>query len=125
MIAIKEMIQPLAGPDFTIWTQTRTGLLSYPLDPFAAMGHLAASVYIQMALQPDIVHVVSYSEADHAATADDVIRSCKIAARVIENHLQGAPDFTSDQRIQKRCQPVKEGSRGYSECNPDNRWGMG
>ncbi len=35
MLAILEMIAPLAGPDFRIWRQTRTGLLSYPLDPDA------------------------------------------------------------------------------------------
>ena len=52
MLAILEMIQPLAGPDFRIWEQTRTGLLSYPLDLPAARAHLAASIYLQMSLQP-------------------------------------------------------------------------
>jgi methylmalonyl-CoA mutase cobalamin-binding subunit len=33
MAAILQLIEPLRGPDFNIWTQTRTGLLSYPLDP--------------------------------------------------------------------------------------------
>ena len=51
MLAIQHLIEPLCGPDFRIWTQTRTGLLSYPLDPPAARGHLAASVYLQMALK--------------------------------------------------------------------------
>lgn len=102
MLAIQELTRPLEGAQFRILTQTRTGLLSYPLEPYAAMGHLASSVYLQMALQPDIVHVVSYSEADHAATADDVIQSCRIANRVIENALEGAPDMLRDERIQAR-----------------------
>ncbi len=38
---------------FRIWKQTRIGLLSHPLDPSAARGHLAASTYLQMALKPD------------------------------------------------------------------------
>ncbi|NMC54466.1 MAG: cobalamin B12-binding domain-containing protein, partial [Chloroflexi bacterium] len=84
MLAILRMIAPLAGPDFRIWKQTRTGLLSYPLEPAAARAHLATSVYLQMALQPDIVHVVGFTEADHAATADDVIESCQLARRAIE-----------------------------------------
>ena len=36
MLACLELIAPLEGPDFQIWRQTRTGLLSYPLDPTAA-----------------------------------------------------------------------------------------
>lgn len=102
MLAILEMIAPLAGPDFRIWEQTRTGLLSYPLDPAAARAHLAASIYLQMGLRPDIVHVVGYTEADHAATADDVIESAGMARRVIENALRGAPDLTADPTVQAR-----------------------
>ena len=102
MLAIQEMINPLRGSDFAIWIQTRTGLLSFPTDQAEAMGHLAASIYVQMTLHPDIVHVVSYSEAHHAATAADVITSCKIASRVIENFMQGAGDITCDPVIQQR-----------------------
>lgn len=109
MLAIKEMILPLQNDTFQVWIQTRTGLLSYPTDPAEAMGHLASSVYVQMALAPDIVHVVSYSEAHHAATAADVITSCKIAHRVIDNFLQGAPDFSIDPQIQSRkAELIKE-----------------
>ena len=102
MLAILEMIAPLAGPDFRIWRQTRTGLLSYPLDVDAARAHLAASVYLQMALRPHIVHVVGHTEAHHAATAADVIEACKLARRAIENALGGQPDMTADPAIQRR-----------------------
>jgi methylmalonyl-CoA mutase cobalamin-binding subunit len=102
MLAVLELIQPLARPDFRIWRQTRTGLLSYPLDPEAARAHLAASVYVQMALKPHIIHVVGYTEAHHAATAGDVIASCKLARRSIENALAGQPDLTADPRVQER-----------------------
>lgn len=102
MLAVLDLINPLCGPDFRIWRQTRTGLLSYPLDIDAARAHLAASVYLQMALKPHIVHVVGHSEADHAATAEDVISACKMARRAIENALQGAPDMTGDAHLQAR-----------------------
>ncbi len=46
MVAIIKLIEPLATEDFRIWRQTRTGLLSYPVDPDAARAHLAASVYL-------------------------------------------------------------------------------
>ena len=102
MLAILEMIAPLASPEFRIWRQTRTGLLSYPLDPDAARAHLAASVYLQMALRPHIVHVVGHTEAHHAATAEEVIESCKLARRAIDNALGGQPDMAADPHIQER-----------------------
>jgi methylmalonyl-CoA mutase cobalamin-binding subunit len=102
MLAVLEMITPLAGEEFCIWKQTRTGLLSYPLDPEAARGHLAASVYLQMGLRPDIIHIVGHTEADHAATADDVIVASRIARRAIENAGRGAPDPACDPRLRER-----------------------
>jgi methylmalonyl-CoA mutase cobalamin-binding subunit len=102
MLAILELIEPLADENFHIWRQTRTGLLSYPLDPIAARAHLVASIYLQMAMKPHIVHVVGFSEADHAATADDVIESCQLAQRAIENAIKGAPDMTADAIVQSR-----------------------
>jgi methylmalonyl-CoA mutase cobalamin-binding subunit len=102
MLAILDLIEPLSDENFRIWRQTRTGLLSYPLDPDSARAHLAASIYLQMAIKPHIVHVVGYTEAHHAATADDVIASCKLARRAIENALSGQPDMTADLQIQQR-----------------------
>ncbi len=90
------------GEGFRVWRQTRTGLLSYPLDPDAARAHLATSVYLQMALRPHILHVVGHTEAHHAATADDVIEACKLARRAIENALRGQPDMTADPAVQQR-----------------------
>ena len=106
MLAALRLIEPLREPDFRIWTQTRTGLLSYPLDIAEARAHLASSIYLQMALHPDIVHVVGQSEADHAATADDVIEACTMAKRVIENAVRGAPDMTSDPSVVARVQEL-------------------
>ena len=102
MLAVLELIRPLAGPEFRIWRQTRTGLLSYPLQTDAARAHLAASVYLQMALKPEILHVVSHTEADHAATADDVIEACRLARRAVENALRGQPDMAADPAVQER-----------------------
>ncbi len=109
MLAVLDLIAPLSGPDFRIYRQTRTGLLSYPLEPDHARAHLAASVYVQMALKPHIVHVVGYTEAHHAATAEDVIASCHLARRAIENALNGQPDMTADpQVVSRRAELVME-----------------
>jgi hypothetical protein len=83
----------LENDTFRVWRQTRTGLLSYPLEQNAARAHLAASVYVQMALRPHILHVVGHTEAHHAATADDIIDACWMARRSIENALKGQPDM--------------------------------
>src|SRR5512134_1200633 len=102
MLAVMDLITPLEGEEFKIWKQTRTGLLSHPLDADMARGHLAASIYLQMAIQPHIIHIVGHTEAHHAATADDVIEASKIARRAIENAVRGAPDMTADAAITKR-----------------------
>jgi len=101
MLAVLEIIKPLAKKGFRIWKQTRIGLLSHPLDPDAARGHLAASTYLQMALKPDIYHIVGHTEAHHAATADDVIEASKIVRRAINNAL-GAPNMTRSPEVQDR-----------------------
>ncbi len=101
MLTVMDFISPLERDDFKIWKQTRIGLLSHPLDPEAARGHLAASTYLQMALRPHIYHIVGHTEADHAATADDVIIASRIARRAIDNAM-GAPDLTADIAIARR-----------------------
>jgi len=102
MFALLELCQELEGDPFRIWRETRTGLLSYPLELPAARAHLSASIYVQMNLKPHIVHVVGHTEADHAATANDVIEACLMARRSIENALAGQPDMLADESIQKR-----------------------
>jgi hypothetical protein len=100
MLATLKIIENLSTPGFRIWKQTRTGLLSYPLNPNAARAHLATSIYLQMALKPHIIHVVGHTEAHHAATAEDVIEACEIARKAIENAMDGTPDMTADPVIQ-------------------------
>ncbi|MDO9301208.1 MAG: cobalamin B12-binding domain-containing protein [Anaerolineales bacterium] len=125
MLAAIQMITPLSSPHFSaknggtegsgvggeggfrIWKQTRIGLLSHPLDSDAARGHLGASTYLQMALKPDIYHIVGHTEAHHAATADDVIEASKIVRRAIDNAM-GAPDMTADPKIQARANQLAE-----------------
>jgi len=106
MLAVLRMIETLRTPLFNIWVQTRTGLLSYPVNIVKARAHLSASIYLQMALKPHIIHVVGHTEADHAATAEDVIEACEMAQRVIENSVNGAPDMTYDPVIQRRVEEL-------------------
>ena len=107
MLALLELVEPLEGPDFRVWRQTRTGLLSYPLDPAAARAHLATSIYVQMALRPHIVHIVGHTEAHHAATPEDVIEASGLARRAIDNALRGMPDMTASPDVQARKEQLK------------------
>jgi hypothetical protein len=117
MLAILEIIGPLESANFRIWRQTRIGLLSHPLDPDSARGHLAASTYLQMALRPHIYHIVGHTEAHHAATADDIIQASKIVRRAITNGL-GAPNMTQAPEVQTRkAILVKEANTLLGEIN--------
>jgi hypothetical protein len=55
-----------------------------------------------MAMQPHIVHIVGHSEADHAATAQDVIDAALMARQAIDNAIKGQPDPTLDPAVQSR-----------------------
>ena len=102
MLAKAELIESLHNKEFTSWRQVRTGLASLAADLNVAKGELAASTYLQMALRPHIIHVVSFSEADHAATAEDVIEACQITRGVIGHCLSGMPNMAEDVRVQER-----------------------
>lgn len=130
MLAILELISPFSkGKDvFRIWRQTRIGLLSHPLDPETARGHLAASTYLQMALKPHIYHIVGHTEADHAASADDIIAASKIVRRAITNAL-GAPDMTQALAVKTRVAELVAEARvtldvicRIADLNVDDPW---
>jgi hypothetical protein len=105
-----QLIEQLQDETFTILRQTRTGLLSYPTDLDEAKGQLASSMMLQMALNPQIIHVVAFCEADHAAKPLDIIQSCKITRRVIKNCLDGIPDMTQDPVVIEKSKRLAEES---------------
>jgi methylmalonyl-CoA mutase cobalamin-binding subunit len=125
MSALLSLCEELENDTFHIWRQTRTGLLSYPLESNAARAHLAASVYSQMALRPHILHVVGHTEAHHAATADDIIDACLMARRSIENALNGQADMLADPTIQARKAHLIEEAKitltAIKNCSENNR----
>jgi len=116
MLAIMDLVSDLAGPNFRVWKQTRTGLLSYPVDLDRARAHLAASVYVQSALKPDIVHVVGYPEANHAVTGKEVVESCAMARRAIENAYRGQIDMTSSPNIKGRVKGLVSDARALVDA---------
>ena len=63
-------VESLADSSFVPLREVRAGLPFLSSDLMAAKGQLAASTYSAMALSPQIIHVVGYSEAEHAADPD-------------------------------------------------------
>ena len=102
MLAKIEMIESLHDHSFLSLKQVRPGLFSYPPDFDSGKGQLASSIYTGMMLKPHIVHVVGFCEADHVATAEEIIESCKIARRVIHDCLLGTANPLDDQEILRR-----------------------
>ncbi|MBN2152363.1 MAG: methionine synthase [Candidatus Lokiarchaeota archaeon] len=102
ILAMIEIVQPLVDETFTILKETRAGLGYFSPREEAAMGQLCASTMMQMSVRPHIMHVVSYCEGDHAARPQDVIKSCKIIGRVIQDSLHGLPDMAADPIVRAR-----------------------
>ncbi len=102
MLAKLELVESLMDGSFRVWRECRAGLTSMPAGFDKAKGHLAASTLIQMAVRPDIVHIVGHSEYHHAATAQDIIEGCHVVQGAIKLALQGLPDMAADPKVQAR-----------------------
>jgi len=111
MLAKIELIESLHDESFKSFRQIRAGLASLSSDLLIAKGQLAASVQLGLHLNPHIVHVVGYSEGNHAATPEEIIESCKIARGVIERCLLELPEIKSDEKILKRKEKLIRESR--------------
>jgi hypothetical protein len=108
MMAKIEMIESLHDEGFQSFREVRAGLASFPADMDMAKGQLAASTYLGMTLNPDIVHVVAHTEGDHAATPHDIIEACKIVRGVIRNCMAGLPSMIQDPVVLTRKQQLLE-----------------
>ncbi len=102
MLAKIELIESLHDDSFNSFRETRTGLFSMTNNLFKNKGQLASSTYLQMQIKPQIVHVVAACESEYAAKPDDIIESCLIVSRVIENILEGSPEMSIDGNITAR-----------------------
>ncbi len=110
MMAKMEMIQQLEDETFTVYREVRAGIAHFSSDPYIAKGQLAASALISLVMKPHILHVVGFSEGDHATGYEELIESCKIVHGVIQNGLKGLPDFKTDTQIQARKEKLKSDS---------------
>jgi hypothetical protein len=66
-----------------IFRETRTGIESLSADMDLAKWQLARSTFLQMCMDPHIIHIVSYCEANYAARPADIIDSSKLIRRAV------------------------------------------
>ncbi len=135
MKAAYELVEPLCQHfDFRIHRQTRSGLPSFPPNLNQAKGHLAFGIYTQLYMEPDILHVVTHSEAHHEASADDIIESCEIVKQVCWDFAKGdVPQIWDEPTVKARIKELKQTSMynvlhgailgGYDgPIRPENFW---
>lgn len=67
----------------SIFRETRTGIESLSSDMNLAKWQLARSTFLQMCMNPHIIHIVSYCEANYAARPADIIDSSKLIRRAV------------------------------------------
>jgi len=108
MLAKRDLIESLHDEKFTSLRQVRTGLMSLSTNMHLAKGQLASSIALALNLQPHIVHVVGYSEAQFAASPEVVMESCQIAHGVIRSRLHLAPDASLDPQVEAKRQALKQ-----------------
>jgi hypothetical protein len=129
MLAKIELIESLHDENFTSIRQTRTGLASLSPHPNVAKGQFSSSCVFQLSVEPKIIHVVGFSEGDHAATSSDIIESVNITRGVIENYFLGAPQILIDPEIQERKEKLLvetklllEAIQNLSPDKPEDPW---
>lgn len=100
MTAIRDLVEELRpeGNNSRIIIETRSGIEHFSTNLEHAKYQLARSVLLQMLLNPSILHLVSYCEADHAATPDDIIESSKILRRAVRLFKANEGDIRSAAR---------------------------
>jgi len=98
------LVESLADESFHTYRQVRAGLAHFSVDIDVAKGQLGMSTAVMMAFNPHILHVVSFTEADHAARPEDVVESTKIVGGVIRNMSAGVPNPFADPRIKEEAE---------------------
>ncbi len=102
VLAMIEMVESLHDDNFTTYREVRAGLPLFNADLDVAKGQLAASTFMQMCVKPHILHVVGYCEADHAASPEEVIESCRIVRGVIRHTVSDNFSMDNDPSIVAR-----------------------
>lgn len=104
-----DLMGELEDEDFNIIRMVRTGLLAYPADMDKAKGLIASTMFYGTFLKPDIVHVVSYSEAVKRATSVEILESIRIVNKSMEIANRGLlENLHEDREFKARLEYIKK-----------------
>jgi hypothetical protein len=95
----------VAGSGARLWRETRTGVDSFDPDPDTARHQLARSTFLQLIVNPHIIHLVSYCEALHIAGVEDVLDGSRLVrrcVRVFRRHRKDLLRFQQDPLVVER-----------------------
>lgn len=97
-----------------IFRETRTGIESLSADMTKAKWQLARSTFLQMCMDPHIIHIVSYCEANYAARPADIIDSSRLIRRAVRIFREHKPDIMKEVDVpivrERREYLIKESS---------------
>lgn len=79
-----------------IFRETRTGIESLSADMNRAKWQLARSTFLQMCMDPHIIHIVSYCEANYAARPADIIDSSRLIRRAVRIFRENKEDVMKE-----------------------------
>lgn len=91
-----------------IFRETRTGIESLSADMTLAKWQLARSTFLQMCMDPHIIHIVSYCEANYAARPADIIDSSRLIRRAVKIFRQHKEDILKEANV-----PIVRERRDY------------
>ena len=97
-----------------ILRETRTGIESLSSDMNLAKWQLARSTFLQMCMDPHIIHIVSYCEANYAAKPEDIIDSSKLirrAVRIFRDNKEDIIKYLKDPIVLERKHFLLEESK--------------
>jgi hypothetical protein len=129
MMAKNEMINTLKNENFDVFREVRAGIAHFSGDAHKAKGQAAASAVISLTLKPHILHVVGFSEGDHATHPNELTESCKIIHGVLFDCLDGMIDASHDIKIDERkkhlmneANDLLEAIRVFGSGRSDDPW---
>lgn len=82
-----------------IFRETRTGIESLSADMELAKWQLARSTFLQMCMDPHIIHIVSYCEANYAARPADIIDSSRLIRRAVRIFRENKEDIMKEVNV--------------------------
>lgn len=115
------LIRSLEDKNFRVLLQPRAGLDYFVADPFKAKVQLSAISCLMDDIEsennnsPELIHVVSYSEASHLATPDIINESIQITLYTLQKYRQ-AKQYGLVDKMSKNSEVIERETKLYQDA---------